>query len=238
MGRPTTATVIRATTMTGNDAVTGARRDVAVIMCRGASRRFGSPKALACVGNDPRPLLRRVVDCFSGHFSGGIIVVTTGELAASCRSTLEGVPDAIVVAGPEGGDTALTLALAWEHLAARVPVCTHVWAHPVDVPAIAAKTIVQLTAASEALPERAVRPTWSGTPGHPLVLPMATLGLLAPEARTWYGPWRGLMERAVADGRIPAPLLVAVADPGVVHDHDEPDAKDGGNAAGGRNDDT
>jgi hypothetical protein len=46
------------------------------------------------------------------------------------------------------------------------------------------------------------------------------------------------MERAVADGRIPAPVLVAVADPGVVHDHDEPGATGGAAAAGGRNDDT
>ncbi|MBK7187962.1 MAG: NTP transferase domain-containing protein [bacterium] len=235
---PTRATVIRTTTMTGDDAVTGARRDVAVIMCRGASRRFGAPKALACVGNDPRPLLRRVADCFTGRFAGGIIVITTGDLAASCRSTLEGVPDVIVVPGPAGGDTALTLALAWEHLAALVPPCTHVWAHPVDVPDIAAQTFVQLAAVSESRPERAVRPTWSGTPGHPLVLPVAMLGLLAPEARSWRGPWREVMERAVADGRIAAPLLVAVADPGVVHDHDEPDAMGGGTAAGGRNDDT
>ena len=152
---PTRATVIRTTTMTGDDAVTGARRDVAVIMCRGASRRFGAPKALACVGNDPRPLLRRVADCFTGRFAGGIIVITTGDLAASCRSTLEGVPDVIVVPGPGGGDTALTLALAWEHLAALVPPCTHVWAHPVDVPDVAARTLGQLAADSAALPERA-----------------------------------------------------------------------------------
>ncbi len=229
---------IQATIMTGADAIAAARRDVAVVMCRGSSRRFGSPKALACVGNDPRPLLRRVVDCFAGRFAGGIIVITTGDLEARCRSTLEGVADVVVVAGPAGGDTALTLALAWEHLVARVPPCTHVWVHPVDVPGIAAQTFVQLAAVSKSRPERAVRPTWSGTPGHPLVLPVAMLGLLAPEARTWTGPWRALMELAAADGRIAAPLLVAVADPGVVHDHDEPGATGGAAAAGGRNDDT
>ncbi|MBK7671477.1 MAG: NTP transferase domain-containing protein [bacterium] len=224
--------------MTGADVDAVARCDVAVIMCRGSSRRFGSPKALACVGNDPQPLLRRVVDRFTGRFAGGIIVITTGDLEARCRSALEGVPDVIVVAGPAGGDTALTLALAWEHLTALAPTCTHVWAHPVDVPDISAKTLVQLAGVSESRPERAVRPTWSGTPGHPLVLPVATLGLLAPEARTWTGPWRALMEQAVAEGRISAPVLVAVADPGVVHDHDEPGATGGAAASGGRNDDT
>ncbi len=234
---PKTAKNIRTTTMAGDDSVAGARRDVAVIMCRGASRRFGSPKALACVGTDPRPLLRRVAGCFTGRFAGGIIVVTTADLAASCRSALEGVPDVIVVAGPAGGDTALTLALAWEHLAALAPGCTHVWAHPVDVPDVAAPTLARLAAESEALPERIVRPTWSGSPGHPLVLPMATLGLLAPEARSWPGPWRDLMERAVADGRCEPPQLVPVADPGVVHDHDVPGAM-GGDTAGGLDNDT
>lgn len=197
-----------------------ARREAVVILCRGQSRRLGRPKALAPVGTDARPLLRRVAELYAGCLDATVLVVTFAELRPACEALVADLTAVRVVCGSVGGDTARTLALAWEHLRRLEPPCSHVWAHPVDLPLVNPRTIAQLQAVSAAAPRRVVRPTWAGQPGHPVILPAPVLELLAPEALHGTGSWHGLMQPAVAEGRVARPLNVTVADPGVVLDHD------------------
>jgi CTP:molybdopterin cytidylyltransferase MocA len=197
-----------------------ARREAVVILCRGESRRLGRPKALASIGADPRPLLRRVAELYVGCLDASVLVVTFEEIRQACEALVADLTTVRVVCGSDGGDTARTLGLAWDHLRRLEPPCSHVWVHPVDLPLVGPRTIAQLGAVSAAAPSRVVRPTWAGQPGHPVILPASLLGLFAPEALRWPGPWRELMQPAIADGRLAPPLTVAVADPGVVLDHD------------------
>jgi CTP:molybdopterin cytidylyltransferase MocA len=124
----------------------------------------------------------------------------------------------------------MALASAWlldsGHDAARV------WVHPVDLPRVCRRTLGQLARVAAAAPARPVRPLWGRQPGHPLVMPGRLLQRLAPAARRTAGSWRDFYECEVAAGRAPAVIEVPVADPGVVLDHDEPDAP----AAPGRED--
>lgn len=209
-------------------------RDVAVVMCRGASRRFGSPKALAAVGDDPRPLLLRVAATYAGTDLGLLLVVTTSGVARGCRECLAGgggLPFAVVV-GADGGDTALTMALASAWLQDSGRDAARVWVHPVDLPRVRRRTLEQLARVAAAAPARPVRPLWGRQPGHPLVMPGHLLGRLAPAARRSAGSWREFYDGEVAAGRAPAVLEVPVADPGIALDHDEP----GDPAAPGRED--
>jgi len=200
----------------------GTRRDAVVILCRGQSRRLGRPKALARIGTDPRAraLLRRVAELYAGCLDAPVIVMTTDDLRQACAALVADLGAVTVVSGPAGGDTALTLGLAWDHVRRLDPPCTHVWAHPVDLPCVNPRTIAQLAAVSGGSPLAVVRPVWGGRPGHPVILPAPVLESLAPGALAWPGPWRDLLERACAEGRVAPPRAVAVADPGVVLDHD------------------
>lgn len=200
-----------------------ARREAVVILCRGESRRLGRPKALASTGTDARPLLRRVAELYAGCLDAPVLVVTFDDLRQACAALVADLASVKVVGGAAGGDTARTLGLAWEHLRRLEPPCSHVWAHPVDLPLVGPRTLAQLGAVSAAAPAHVVRPTWAGQPGHPVILPASLLERLAPEALRCPGPWRELMQPAVADGRVAPPLMVAVADPGVVLDHDSAD---------------
>ena len=204
------------------DTPIGVRREAVVVLCRGQSRRLGRPKALACTATDPRPMLRRVVELYAGFFAGPVLVVTTEALRQDCTALVADLPAVRVAGGPAGGDTARTLGLAWDDLRRLVPPYTHIWVHPVDLPLVGPRTLAQLGAVSAAAPTRVVRPTWAGQPGHPVILPVSVLCLFAPEAHLSAGPWRDLMQAAVVEGRLAPPVTVAVADPGVILDHDGP----------------
>lgn len=197
-----------------------ARCDVVVVMARGESRRFGEPKALAVLPGDPRSLLRRVVDLYAGTGRAPILVVTTGNLGPGCAAALAGLDDVRVVTAAAGGDTARTLAFAWDALGEVAPRWTHAWVHPVDVPDVAAATLAALAEASSRSPDRQVRPQWRGRPGHPVIVPASLLGALLDLALASTAPWRELLAGAVAAGRVDAPVTVSVADPGVALDHD------------------
>jgi len=71
-----------------------------------------------------------------------------------------------------------------------------------------------------------VVPEHAGTPGHPVVLPCAPFADLRGQAPD--GPMRDLLRaRARAPGTTRVPLVsLAVDDPGVIADHDAPDAGD------------
>lgn len=200
-------------------------QDVVVVLCRGASRRFGEPKALAAVGGDPRPLLARVAGAYDATAAGLLLVVTTAALEPGCRACLRRATARPfeVVAGPEGGGTARTMAAAARWLEERGAAVGLVWAHPVDLPRVRARTLSQLARVAAAWPGRAVRPVWGSVPGHPVVLPWALLAGMSREAGQSEGSWRDVLAAAVARGHVPWPVEVRVADPGVILDHDEPD---------------
>lgn len=198
--------------------------DVAVIMCRGASRRFGAPKALATVGDDPRPLLQRVAATYERTGLGLLLVVTTPGLVRGCGECLAdgGGPPFAVAVGDGGGGTALTLAFAWQWLRDAGREVARVWVHPVDLPRVGRRTLAQLARVSADAGTRPVRPSWGRQPGHPLVMPGRLLEQLAPAASRSASSWREFYECEAAAGRAPAVVEVPVADPGVVLDHDEP----------------
>jgi CTP:molybdopterin cytidylyltransferase MocA len=187
------------------------RRDWAVILARGDSRRMGAPKGLIALPDDPRPLLRRVAEL---HDDDGrpLCIVTTPALAAAYAGALPRRLRPVWALHPPGGDTAASVLAAVARLGARA---THLWLHPVDVPHVDVATCRLLAGASRREPAAVVVPTHDGVRGHPVVLPCA--------------PWRG-REPADHDGPmrdlilaagVPV-LLLAVDDPGVARDHDEP----------------
>lgn len=206
------------------------RCDVAVVLARGESRRFGEPKALAVLADDPRPLVRRVVDLYAGPGWTRIIVVANESLGGGVTALLREVERVTVVMAPGGGDTARTLAEAWDALGTATPGWTHAWVHPVDVPVVAAGTLAVLHETTVRNPDRQVRPTWRGAPGHPVIVPAPLLGALLADAQASTGPWRDVMCAGVAGGRVEAGIEVPVADPGVASDHDTRPAQ----AAGGQ----
>ncbi len=132
--------------------------DLVVILARGESRRFGAPKAVARVGDDPRPLVRRVAATYAAALRAPVLVVTLAELAAGVGAALDGVPGVTVLGAPGGGDTARTLGLAAGWMAANLPGCARAWAHPVDVPRVAGRTLAQVARVAMAHPGRVVRP--------------------------------------------------------------------------------
>ncbi|MBK8165995.1 MAG: NTP transferase domain-containing protein [bacterium] len=200
------------------------RGDVVLVLCRGASRRFGAPKALATVGTDPRPLLARVAATYARTDLGLLLVVTTADQVQGCCACLDGAdaPAFAVVAGTAGGDTALTMALASAWLQQQGQAVTRVWAHPVDLPRVRHRTLVQLARVAASVPALPVRPAWGGQPGHPVVVPHELLARLAPAASASDVSWRAFYAGEVAAGRAHAAVEVPVADPGVVLDHDDP----------------
>ena len=86
---------------------------------------------------------------------------------------------------------------------------------PVDMPAVTHGTVEALLKGGRAEPNRVVAPSYAGSPGgHPALLPARLL----PEARAL--PDEGRMDHLVAAAG--PPLIVAVDDPGVLRDVDEP----------------
>lgn len=199
------------------------RVDVVVVLARGESLRYGSPKPLARHGTDPRPLLRRVVQGYVDGLGAPVVVATTAGLRDACRACVADLAGVRVSAGPAGGDTARTLGLVWPLLADLSPPCSHVWAHPADLPWVRRRTLAQLQRVSGDAPGRVVRPSWGGRPGHPVVMPAGLLASLAAQAVRARGPWRDLLASEMNKGRVAPLLSVPVADPGVVLDLDEPE---------------
>ncbi|MBA4378309.1 MAG: hypothetical protein C0395_06575 [Gemmatimonas sp.] len=198
------------------------RRDWAVILARGDSRRMGAPKGLVVLPDDPRPLLRRVAEL---HDDDGrpLCIVTTPALAAGYAGALPRRLRPVWALHPSGGDTAASVLAAVARLGARA---THLWLHPVDVPHVAVATCRLLAGTSRREPAAVVVPTHDGVRGHPVVMPCA--------------PWRG-RDPAAHDGAMRdliraagVPVLrLAVDDPGVARDHDEPPGTGGRGTEGG-----
>lgn len=196
-------------------------RPRAVIMARGLSRRMGRPKGLLQLEEGGPAFVRIIADLY-GDLGIPVDVVTLPENGEALRACLTGSGNVRVLEAGSGGETALTLLSAWREFGIEKDGCTHVWAHPVDLPLVTVETLEAVAEHSRRNASRVVRPTWRGTPGHPVVLPGLILSELE-SASQWHGePLRGFLEHLQREEGYPVPLNVAVADEGVVRDFDRP----------------
>lgn len=198
------------------------RQDVAVIMARGAGRRMGRVKGLVRPPGWEVSFVGRLCGLYARAGMPVVVVAADDDLAAY-RTDLAGTR-AHVVAGPRGGDTAMTILLARRHWGAAV---SHLWAHPVDMPLVAPETLVRLLAASRRDPAAVVRPSFAGRPGHPVVVPVQVLDFLQESEHYLDGPMLAFLEDLVRRDELRPILLAPVADEGTVRDFDAPeDLKD------------
>jgi len=193
------------------------RRDWAVILARGESRRMGQPKGLCRLPGEMRSFLARIVDLY-GELAFPVAVVTTPAAGTVYRAEL---PLAAVrwLERPGGRGTAFSVAAALEDLAAEA---THLWLHPVDLPRVSAASLAALLARSAAEPEAVLVPEREGRPGHPVVLPVAPFRRLRGVVRDGaMRPW--LLELTAPGPDRLAPLTeVPLSDDGIVADYDAP----------------
>ena len=207
----------------------GERKDLAVILARGASSRMGIPKGLVRLPDDPRPFLARIVDLYRG-LDMPVVVVARQDSVAGYRKILGERPAVELVSASPGGGTGRTLAIAWKMVNDQ---CSHLWAHPVDMPLVQEETLVILRRRSRAATPKVIRPAFGGSPGHPVILPCGVLAALDAslgteakiESRGLFG-FRGDMKELLTEEILSAKGLrleeVEVADPGVIRDFDVP----------------
>lgn len=198
------------------------RRDMAVIMARGASVRMGFPKGAAVLEPGQPPLLA-LVDLVYRDLGWPRTIVTLGELLPNYQALLD--PDSTIhwVKADPGGDTAMTLQIAWKSLHDLDLPPTHLWAHPVDLPLVKPGTIAIIREQSILQPEKIIRPVHAGQPGHPVVLPFAMLAGLfgSPDRAPVTSPMRDLLARCSVSGSM---VELSVEDTGIVRDFDHPDS--------------
>lgn len=209
--------------MSGPEAA-GDRSDRLVVLARGRSARMGRSKGLVCLPDDARPLLVRVLDLYRTFGMAGLVVALDAA-AADYGNLVRRDRDVEIWPAAGGAGTARTVAIAW---AAVGTSHSHLWAHPVDLPLVRPGTLELLRRSSAAQPARVVRPVYRGRPGHPVVLPCTVLAALDATLREAGGLFAvpGDMKdllRAEPLTACGADLeTVAVDDPGVVQDFDDP----------------
>jgi len=191
--------------------VSAERRDLALILARGESRRMGRPKGLCVADDDPRPLIVRVAAPYLER-DGCVAVITTPDLVDAYAAVLDD-PRVLWIAAPGGGGTARSVLIGRDALADRV---THLWLHPVDLPRVRPATLTALAERSGGDPGAAYAPECGGRPGHPVVLPKNLAGA------DWPDDHDGAMRDLFADGP-GLPNRVVCDDPGVTDDLDTPD---------------
>ncbi len=195
------------------------RTDLVVIMARGASRRMGQAKGLLSdPATDDVPFVAAIAGRYAQLGLTGV-VVTTPDLVASHAEALHNISAFAVVGAPGGGDTALTLWQAWESTGRRA---THLWAHPVDLPLVTEMSLRRLLAHASQHPTRLVRPVWRQRPGHPVIMPASVLNAMQRRDDWRVAPMREVIAMLCQMAHIGEPVLMPVADPGVVTDFDCP----------------
>lgn len=193
--------------------MTPARRDAVVILARGLGTRMGRPKAGLTLPGRRRTFLQMVADLYAARDWP-----ITAVFAADDRGGLPEAAGVRAVEGPSGGDTALTLVTAWKADALAFAPPTHYWAHPVDLPLVAGRTVALLAEASCRNPRAVIRPMHRRSPGHPVVVPRSVMRTAAAEPDFQVLPFRKILDR------IPVPVVdLPVDDAGVTRDFDEPD---------------
>lgn len=195
------------------------RTDLVVIMARGASRRMGQAKGLlSSPATAAVPFVTAIAARYAQLNLTGV-VVTTPDLVAPYAQILPHKCGFSVLGAPAGGDTALTLGQAWEMTGRGA---THLWAHPVDLPLVTEATLCQLRARTAEHPGHLVRPVWQQRPGHPVIVPALVLTTMQRREDWHTAPMREVIATACRLADIEEPVLLPVADPGVVTDFDRP----------------
>lgn len=197
----------------------GARRDCVVIMARGASRRMGQPKGLLPCPRQPELTFLQAIAAGYTALDIPVVVVTTFDLVAVYETELSGVIGAKVRGFPEGGETGRSLQHGWQTVEANV---THLWAHPVDMPLVAVATLKKMRAFSTDEPDLLIRPAHNDIPGHPVIIPSASMAGLVNDEIWQMAPMREVIAMATELGHIEQPSMVPVADAGVIQDFDSP----------------
>jgi len=183
---------------------------------------MGVPKGLLRLSFTGPAFVRIIADLYLTA-GLGVDVVAREETAEVYRRELPADEDLRILSAQEGGDTALTLLIAWRScLAAGIP-CSHFWAHPVDLPLVTAGTISMLMDHSLQAPGRIIRPMRQGTPGHPVILPGDVLMILDSQERWQDGPLRNFLSQDGGGSLLPRQVTAEVEDPGIVRDFDRPD---------------
>jgi molybdenum cofactor cytidylyltransferase len=198
------------------------RRDRAVIMARGLGSRMGVAKGLLRLSSDGPAFVRIIADLY---LAAGlpVDVITRQEDFGEYRHELPDSENLRILPAESGGDTALTLLIAWRScLAAKIP-CSHFWAHPVDLPLVTTGAVEILMDHSRRDPERIIRPVHQGSPGHPVILPGDALAVLDGKVNFHSGPLRDFLSTAGGSGMLPGPMMVEVGDPGIIRDFDRPE---------------
>jgi len=159
-----------------------------LILAAGEGRRFGSPKQLAPLHG--RPLLEHALLAMEGARSVGPVVVVLGAHAQAILDAvaLHGARAVLAQDWAEGQAASLRAGVA--ALAPRVEAIAITLG---DQPAMTAAAIDAVAGARDG-ESLAVRATWSGRPGHPVLLERALFAKVG-ELRGDEGA-RGLLEHA------------------------------------------
>ena len=139
------------------------------MLAAGAGRRFGSPKQLARLRG--RPLLEHALAAMAGASGVGVTVVVLGARAQEVLAEvdLHGAEPVICEEWSEGQAASLRAGVA--ALASRVEAIVVTLG---DQPAIDPRAIDRVVAARDGA-SPAVRATYGGRPGHPVLLERAVL---------------------------------------------------------------
>jgi molybdenum cofactor cytidylyltransferase len=140
-----------------------------LILAAGEARRFGSPKQLAPLHG--RPLLEHALIAMAGAHAAGPVVVVLGAYAPEILATvpLHGAQAIVAEDWAHGQSASLRAGVA--ALAPRAEAVAIILG---DQPWITAAAIDAVAAARDAGHD-AVRATWDGRPGHPVVVERALL---------------------------------------------------------------
>ncbi|MEN8005646.1 MAG: NTP transferase domain-containing protein [Candidatus Krumholzibacteriota bacterium] len=197
------------------------RSDRAVIMARGLGVRMGGPKGLLRFSSAGPAFVRIIADLYLKE-KIPVDVPVLAELSVAHEKELPLQEECRVLPSPPGGDTALTMLMAWRSCRRTRTPCSHFWAHPVDLPLVTAGTIDLLWENSRQHPTRILRPVRDGIPGHPVVLPYDVLAELDRRESFHQGPLREFIAQGVFRGWLPEPVEMEVEDPGIDRDFDRP----------------
>jgi molybdenum cofactor cytidylyltransferase len=148
-------------------------RVAGVLLAAGAARRFGSPKQLADL--EGAPLVRHAVEALLAVEALDPVLVVVGANADEVAAAVEH-PDVTVVRcddWEEGMAASLRAGVAAADAAGADAALVHL----ADLPRVTSRVIARaLDAATEGV---AVRVTYDGAPGHPVVLPRRLFAAVA-----------------------------------------------------------
>jgi molybdenum cofactor cytidylyltransferase len=187
------------------------RRDMALVLARGRSRRMGSPKGLCRLDPDGPTFLESIALLYTGR-GVPIAVITSHDLQATYADIAQNISAKLILHHEQGGTATSVLAGARQ----LQDVASHLWLHPVDLPQVMPSTLDRLARRSQEQPDKVVIPEYKGIPGHPVVLPIETWSPMNPDV--WPGPMQDLLRR-----RPDELCILETTDGGICRDYDSPE---------------